>query len=57
VQETEIELSIGETVQVGEFELTIVDVEADLIRIQLEPSPGHADVPVRFDMRRRPQPR
>jgi hypothetical protein len=48
---------IGETVQVGEFELTIVDVEADLIRFQLEPSPGHADVPVRFDMRRRPQPR
>jgi hypothetical protein len=57
VQETEIELSLGETVHIGNVDVTILDVQEDVIQFQIEPPAGHAEVPVRFDMRRRPQPK
>jgi len=57
VQETEIEVSIGETVQVGEMDVTILDVEGDLIHFQIEPPAGQSELPVRYEVRQRPGPK
>lgn len=52
MNETEIELSIGETVQLGEISVTIVDVDGDAIRFQIESPADQPERSVRFDMRR-----
>jgi len=52
VNETEVELSIGETVLVGEVAVTILDVEGDAIRFSVEPPANSPDPSVAFDMRR-----
>lgn len=57
MHETEIEVAIGETVLIGDLEVTIVDVDDDATQIRIEPPPGHAELPVRFNMRQQPVPK
>jgi hypothetical protein len=57
VQETEIDLAIGETLRIGELDLTIVDVEEGEIQLQIEPLGGHAESPLKFVMRPRATPK
>lgn len=52
MNETEVELSIGETVQLGEISVTVVDVDGDAIRFQIETPTDLPESSVRFDMRR-----
>lgn len=57
VHETEVEIAIGETILVGDLEITILDVEEDVTQIQIEPPPGQPELPVRFNMRPQPAPK
>jgi hypothetical protein len=52
VNDTEIELSIGETVQVGDVSVTILDVDGEAIRFRIEPPLDLPESSIRFDMRR-----
>lgn len=51
MNETEVELSIGETVLVGDLAVTILDVEGDAIHVRVDPPDSHADPSIRFDRR------
>ena len=57
MNDTDIELSIGETVLVGDISLTILDVDGDQIHFRIDPPPEQSKAPVRFDMRRWMPPR
>ncbi|MBL8852293.1 MAG: hypothetical protein JNG89_21655 [Planctomycetaceae bacterium] len=57
MNDTDIELSIGETVLVGEVSVTILDVEGDQIHFRIDPPPEHPNPSVGFDMRRWMPPR
>jgi len=52
VNETEVELTVGETVQVGDVAVTILDIDGDAVHFRVEPPHDHADPSIRFDMRR-----
>ena len=52
MNDTDIELSIGETVLVGEISVTILDIEGDEIRFRIDPPPEQPESSIRFDMRR-----
>jgi hypothetical protein len=51
VNETEVELSIGETVLVGDLAVTLLDVEGDAIHVRVEPPALQSDPSIRFDRR------
>ena len=52
MNETEIELSLGETVQIGDVSVTILDRDGEAIRLRIEPPPDLPESSIRFDMRR-----
>jgi hypothetical protein len=52
VYETEVELTVGETVQVGELAVTILDIDGDAIHFRIDPPHDQAESSIRFDMRR-----
>lgn len=50
--ETEVELAVGQTVQVGEVAVTILDIDGDAIRVRIDPSLEQAELSTGLDMRR-----
>lgn len=52
MNETEVELAVGETVQVGDVTVTILDIDGDAIHFRVEPPAGHPEPSTPFDMRR-----
>lgn len=60
MNESEVELSAGETVQIGDYSVTIVDVDGDRIHFRIDSADdcGHdAAGGAGFDMRRWIRPR
>lgn len=60
VNESEVELSLGETVQIGDYSVTILDVDGDTIHIRIDSSEDGEHVAEGvsgFDMRRWIRPR
>ena len=55
VNESEVELSLGETVQIGDYSVTIIDIEGDQIQFRVDAS--EEDDGRGFDMRRWIRPR
>ena len=55
MNESEVELSPGETVQIGDYSVTIIDIDGDQIQFRVDP-PEEDDVRG-FDMRRWIRPR
>lgn len=52
MNETEVELAVGQTVQVGEVAVTILDIDGDAIRVRIDPSHEQAESSIGLDMRR-----
>jgi hypothetical protein len=52
VNETEVELSVGETVKVGELAVTILEIDGDAIQFRIDPPHDQPESSIRFDMRR-----
>jgi hypothetical protein len=52
VNKTEVELTVGETVHVGDVAVTILDIDENSIHFRIEPPPDQADPSIGFDMRR-----
>ncbi len=55
VNESEVELSLGETVQIGDYSVTIIDIDGDEIQFRVDPPEGEDTGG--FDMRRWLRPR
>ena len=55
MNESEVELSLGETVQIGDYSVTIIDIDGDQIQFRVDP-PEENDGRG-FDMRRWIRPR
>jgi hypothetical protein len=52
VNKTEVELTVGETVQVGDVTVTILDIDDDVIHFRVEPPHDQPEPSIGFDMRR-----
>lgn len=55
--ESEVELSVGETVQIGDLSVTVLDVTGDEIRFRVDFPEEQAEPSVGLDMRRWLRPR
>jgi hypothetical protein len=52
VNKTEVELTVGETVHLGDVAVTIVDIDENAIHFRIESPHDQADPSIGFDMRR-----
>ena len=52
MNKTEVELTVGETVQLGDVTVTIVDIDENEIHFRIESPQDQADPAVGLDMRR-----
>ena len=52
MNKTEVELTVGETVQLGDVTVTIVDIDENEIHFRIESPQDQADAAVGLDMRR-----
>lgn len=52
MNDTEMELCIGDTVQVGDVSVTILDVDGDSIRFRIDSPQEEPESSVRLDMKR-----
>jgi len=51
VNETEVELVVGETIHVGDFAVTILDVDGEAIQVRVEQPSTMPEPSIRFDKR------